>query len=100
MSPWPVMKMIGMWMFDVAQFELKIEAAQARHPHVEHQTGRRIRALRSQEILRRSERLHAKAHGPDEALHPSRISRSSSMTNTIGSGSFMRQGRSALGKVN
>ncbi len=101
MSPWPVMKMIGNLDFRIAQFALKIEAAQARHSHIEDETGRRIRPLREHEVPCRSECLRAKADGPDEALQFLRgSSRSSSMTNTIGSGFFHAAEPSPLGRVN
>jgi hypothetical protein len=64
MSPWPVMKMIGIprW---AAQFALEIETAEPRQPDVEHEACRRVRPLESQKVLRRGRDLGPHPHRPE-----------------------------------
>ncbi len=67
MSPWPVMKTIGIWALACAELVLEVEPAHARQPDVEHQAARRIAEARVlQELRRRAEQLHLVADRAEE----------------------------------
>ena len=43
MSPYPVMKIIGIWMFARGELALKIQTASLRKSYVQHQAGGAVR---------------------------------------------------------
>src|SRR5438128_866825 len=51
------------------QAALQLEPAHSRHAHVEDQAVRLMRAIRAQELLGRSKRLHSKPDGPEQPPH-------------------------------
>jgi hypothetical protein len=57
MSPWPVIKMIGIARSGRSQFSLEIETAQSRHTYVEDEACRRVRPLEHKKLLSRGEDL-------------------------------------------
>ena len=82
MSPWPVMKMMGMGLTASRELALEVEAARPRQPDVEDEAVRAF-GLCGEERLRGREYLHMHSDGPDRLARASRMDASSSTTNTV-----------------
>jgi hypothetical protein len=62
MSPWPVIKMIGIANIRLSQFGLKVETANPRQPDIEDQTACNIWRLDLLKFVDRTEQFDPQAH--------------------------------------